>query len=172
MHLEAAYHLLSYLKTFPDVQIIYHQGSGTCIFDAYVNADWGNSKDRQSTSGYLIMVGGSPISWKSKIQPTVATSTTEAEYIATKDVVKEIIWLRQMFKDLGHPQPESTLLREDNTRAMELAKNPINHNNTKHIDITYHFIREKIKTGEIIMEHIDTHLQAIDMLTKPLNREK
>ncbi len=118
------------------------------------------------------MVGNSPICWQSKHQSTVATSTTEAEYIATKNTVKEIIWFHRLFKDLGHPQEEPTLLYENNTGTMSLAHNPVNHSMTKHIDITYHFIRERIASGEIEMEHIDTHHQAADILTKPLNQEK
>ncbi len=100
----------------------------------------------------------------------MATSSTEAEYIATKEVTKEAIWLQQLFDDLRHTQTEPTRLYEDNTGAIELARNPVHHNRTKHIDITYHFIREKIESGEVEMEHVSTHQQAADLLTKLLHQ--
>ncbi len=89
-----------------------------------------------------------------------------------KEAAKEIIWLRRLFSDLGHPQKEPTTLYEDNTRAIDLAHNPVHHSRTKHIDIQYHFIREKIVTGEVGVTHIPTLQQAADLLTKGVNKEK
>ncbi len=172
LHMKAAKALLRYLRTFPNVSISYKKGSGTCKFHAYVDSDWGNSEDRKSTFGYLIKVGDAPISWQSKKQQTVATSSTEAEYMAMKETAKEIIWLRRLFSDLGHPQNGPTMLYEDNTGALELAYNPVHHNRTKHIDITYHFIREKVQAGEIEITHVSTNQQAADLLTKGVEREK
>ncbi len=113
-----------------------------------------------------------PISWQSKKQQTVATSSTEAKYMSMKEAVKKIIWLCKLFSDLGHPQHEPTMLYEDNTRAIDLAHNPVHHSQTKHIDIQYYFIKEKIVTEEVRVTHIPTLQQAANLLTKGVNKEK
>ncbi len=86
--------------------------------------------------------------------------------MATKEVAKEAVWLCRLFDDLGHKQEGPTMLYEDNTGAIELVHNPVHHQRIKHIDITYYFIRNKIETGEVAIEHVRTHQQAADLLTK------
>lgn len=172
LHMKAVHKLLRYLRTFPDVSLTYRKGSGTCTFYGYVDADWGGSHDRKSTGAYVFYIGGTPISWQSKGQPTVSLSSTEAEYMATREAAKEIIWLRRLLNDLGHPQREPTVIYEDNTATKSLAENPVHHERTKHIDIAYHFIRERVQTREIRVEHVSTNEQLADLLTKGLIREK
>jgi hypothetical protein len=127
-----AKHLLHYRKGSANTSITYPRGTGTAMLSGYCDADWGGSDNRKSTSGYIFLVNGAPISWSSKCQPTVALSSTEA------------IWLHRLFNDLGHPQGSPTVIHEDNQSCIKLSKNPIQHQRTKHIDVQTHFIREKI----------------------------
>ncbi|CAF2066949.1 unnamed protein product [Rotaria magnacalcarata] len=136
----------------------------------YADADWGGAEDRKSTTGYLFLLNGSPISWTSKKQQTVALSSTEAEYIALAHATKEAIWLRKLLKDLGQEQIGPTTIYEDNQSTIAIANNTINHQRTKHIDVQFHFIRDKIKSNEIAVKHTSTNEQLADAMTKPLGR--
>ncbi|KAE8985602.1 hypothetical protein PR001_g22840 [Phytophthora rubi] len=108
---------------------------------AYSDADWaGNRDDRRSVSGMLLMLCGAPVVWRSTFQKTVALSSTEAEYMALSDCVKECVWMRRRLKDIGAEQVEATVIYENNQGAMALAKNVGYQARTKHIDIRYHFI--------------------------------
>jgi hypothetical protein len=126
-HYKAAENLIRYLHAFPDVSTQYRRGSGKILLHGYVDADWRVAEDRKSTNAYIFMVGGSLISWQSKCQQTVALSSTEAEYMVTKEVTKKVIWLRRLLADLGHTQKGLTLLYEDNTATIALALNPVHH---------------------------------------------
>ncbi|KAE9200534.1 hypothetical protein PF005_g15311 [Phytophthora fragariae] len=109
--------------------------------EAYSDADWaGNRDDRRSVSGMLLKLCGAPVVWRSTFQKTVALSSTEAEYMALSDCVKECVWMRRRLKDIGAEQVEATVIYENNQGAMALAKNVSYQARTKHIDIRYHFI--------------------------------
>jgi hypothetical protein len=167
-HLGMAHRLLRYLKGTPSASITYTKGSGTASLSGFVDADWGGSDDRRSTSGFIFFINGTPISWSSKRQDTVACSSTEAEYIATTAATKEAIYLRRLLEDLGHQQTGPTPLYEDNQSCIALARNPVHHQRTKHIDIQYHFIREKIESGVVDLTYIPTAQQIADIFTKAL----
>lgn len=96
LHMKVARNLLRYLRTFPNAAIQYKRGKGVCTFHGYVDSDWGAAEDRKSTFGYVFMVGSAPITWQSKKQQTVATSSTEAEYMSLKEAAKEVIWIRML----------------------------------------------------------------------------
>ncbi len=162
--------LLRYINGRKENGITYHQGKGTLLLEEHVDADWGGSEDRKSTTGYLFTLNGAPISWMSKKQQTVALSSTEAEYIALTQATKEAIWFRAFLKDLGQEQKGPTIIYEDNKSAIALATNPINHQRTKHIDVQHHFVREKIKSREIEVKHTSTGEQLADAMTKGLGR--
>ena len=96
----------------------------------------------------------------------MALSSTEAEYIALTEILgKEILWLRPLLKELGF-NLGTTPVYIDNTGAEKLAKNPNNHQRTKHIDIRYHFIRQAIEKKEVELHHVDTKENQADLLTK------
>ena len=115
---------------------------------------------------------GGIISWASKKQPIIALSSTEAEYIAANLAVQEAIWLRSLLNDFGFVQEQPTNINEDNQGVIALCKNPKFHSRTKHIDIKYHFIREKIKDSEITLKYCSTQEIIADALTKPLGKIK
>ena len=118
------------------------------------------------------MINNGNISWNNKFQPTVAFSTTETEYMTLFESTKEIIWLRQFLLDLGYQQKSATTIFMDNQNSISFAKNPIQHNRTKHIDIRHHFVREHIEKEDINVEFINTTEMIADIFTKALTTEK
>ena len=165
-HWNAAKRILRYLKGTRDQGLTYGKGSTDLI--GYCDSDWaGDVATRRSTTGYCFLIAGAAVSWTSKLQNTVALSASEAEYMAASAAVQEAIYLRGVLKDIGE-QSGPTVLREDNQGCIELVKNPVYHTRTKHIDVRYHFVRERFAGGEILMEYCPTRDQLADCLTKPL----
>lgn len=105
-----------------------------------------------------------------KKQITVAKSTTEAEYVSLALAAQEAIWLRSLLSDLGQKVTSPTNIFEDNQGAIQLAKNPKFHNRTKHIDVTYHFIRERVNSDEISVTYCSTNEMKADIMTKGLSK--
>ena len=137
----------------------------------YADADWaGDHDDRHSTTGNLFLMSGGAISWLSKKQPSVALSTAEAEYMALSTATQEAVWLRRMLADLQANPKDPTVMLEDNNGAIAIAKNPVSHARTKHIDIRYHCVRESVQDGIINLTYCPTKEMAADLLTKPLPR--
>eukprot|EP00253_Pinus_taeda_P011782 PITA_11782 len=133
------------------------------------HCDWaGSVDDRKSTSGYVFHMGSGAISWASKKQPIVALSTAEEEYVAATTVACQEIWMRRMLRSLGQEQAKRTMIFCDNSSAIALSKNLVFHKRMKHIDIRFHYIRELVNNGEIVLQHCRTHEQVADILTKPL----
>jgi hypothetical protein len=120
----------------------------------------------------VFFVGVGAISWNCERQPTIALSTTKAEYMATSQCTKEAIWLRKLMADVGLVQVGATTIRCDNQGCIALAKNPTHHSRTKHIDIQHHFIREKLESGEIGLKYCPTQDMVADVLTKALAKER
>lgn len=138
----------------------------------YSDADWAGCLDtRRSTTGALWLIGGA-VSWQSKKQATTALSSTEAEYMALTAAAKDGIWLRALLQSLGRPVESPLVILEDNQGAIALAKNPVSHARSKHIDVRYHFIREALERGEIKLEYCSTADMAADVLTKALSAQK
>ena len=173
-HMVAAKRVLRYLQGTKDLSLVYEANKDDCGKPSIVgfsDADWGGDHDtRRSTTGYLFKLGGGAVSWASKLQPTVALSSAEAEYMAVCAAVQEAIHLRQLMKDIGYTQGQPTIIFEDNQGCIALSANPVFHRRTKHIDIRYHFIRERIASGEIELRYISTEHQLADILTKALPR--
>ncbi|KAE8992242.1 Retrovirus-related Pol polyprotein from transposon TNT 1-94 [Phytophthora rubi] len=168
-HWDAGIKVVRYLLKTKDVSIVYEGLLGTQL-EAYSDADWaGNRDDRRSVSGMLLMLCGAPVVWRSMFQKTVALSSTEAEYMALSDCVKECVWIRRLLKEIGAEQVGATVIYEDNQGAMALAKNVGYQARTKHIDIRYHFIRKKVVSNEVELEYVDTKNQLADFMTKGLS---
>ncbi|KAJ8747772.1 hypothetical protein K2173_011424 [Erythroxylum novogranatense] len=164
--------ILRYVKSTLGCGIMYKKCKD-CRLVGYCDADYAGDYDtRRSTTGYVFMLGFGAISWCSKRQPTVSLSTTEAEYRAATMAAQENTWLVQLMKDLHQPIDYAVPLYCDNQSAIRLAENPIFHARTKHVEVHYHFIREKVLQGEITLEQIKTEDQVADMFTKGLSVNK
>ncbi|CAI5746908.1 unnamed protein product [Peronospora destructor] len=136
----------------------------------YSDADWaGDVETRRSTSSYAFMMTGGCISWRSKKQRTVALSSTEAEYMALTEAVQEAVWLKAFLCELGETKSDEVVkIYEDNQGSIALAKNPECHKRTKHIDIRYHFVREKVEDGQVVLQYCPTKDMKADIMTKPI----
>jgi hypothetical protein len=169
VHWQAVKWILRYLRGTTDVGLVYHRGSGiSSSVIGYVDLDYASDLDkRRSLTGFVFTLLGCAISWKATLQSTVALSTTEAEYMAAAEAVKEAIWLRGLVSDLGLQQDE-TIVFCDSQSAIHLTKNQMYHERTKHIDVRYHFLREVVTQGDITVKKIAMTENPADMLTKPL----
>jgi hypothetical protein len=168
-HWQALKRVLRYLQATPTHGIRF-SGSGDGELIGYSDADWaGDIETRRSTSGHVFVLNGGCISWRSKKQRTVALSSTEAEYMALSEATQEAVWLKAFMRELGEDAGDGALtVYEDNQGAIALAKNPEFHKRTKHIDIRYHFVREKVEDGQVVLEYCPTQEMLADLMTKPI----
>jgi hypothetical protein len=116
------------------------------------------------------MYGGA-VSWSSRLQPTVAASTVEAEYLSTAQAVKEALWFRKLVRDLGFDTGTVEILC-NNQGAIRLLKHPTASQRSKHIDVIHHFARERVVRKEVSFEYCRTGDMAADILTKQLTKAK
>jgi hypothetical protein len=143
-HLKTAKRILRYVKGTLDFGLLYSPSKEFKLF-SYSDSDWaGDMDDRKSTTGFVFYMGDTTFTWTSKKQPIVTLSTYEAEYVAATSSVCHAVWLRNLLKELHMSQVEATEIFVDNKSALALAKNPVFHDRSKHIDTRYHFIRECI----------------------------
>ncbi|CAG7639035.1 unnamed protein product [Allacma fusca] len=171
-HWNAAKGILRYLKGTADMGITYHC-SGDMELTAYTDSDYAGDKvTRKSTSGFVVMLNSSIITWSSQKQPCVSLSSTEAEYIALTSGAREIVWLRSFLEEMGYPQKGPTSILVDNQSAIRLTKNPEMHARTKHIDVRFHYVRELEANQLVHVEYVPTEDQLADSLTKPLLKGK
>jgi hypothetical protein len=112
------------------------------------------------------------ISWASRKLKSIALSTAEAEYIVACDACTEAIWLCKLICRLFDQVLDSTVIYCDNQRCVKLSENPVFHDRSKHIEIKYYFICDKVQKGEVILQYISTDEQTTDILTKPLSKIK
>lgn len=169
-HWNAAKHILRYLAGTRTFGITFDSGSPT--LDAYCDANYAGDIDtRRSTTAYVFTLNGGAITWTSRLQPTVAASTTEAEYIAAAAAVKEALWIRKLCTDLllGFSCID---IKADSQSAIRLLKNPVISLRSKHIDVVYHFARERVARNEVNFIYIPTDIMAADSLTKPVPTNK
>ena len=167
-HMAAIHRILRYVKgTLPYGLQLHRSNISTLL--SYTDADWGGCPDtRRSTSGYCVFLGDNLISWSAKRQPTVSKSSAEAEYRGVANVVSETCWIRNLLLELHCPINTATLVYCDNISAVYLAGNPVHHQRTKHIEIDIHFVREKVKRGDVRVLHVPSRYQIADIFTKGL----
>ncbi|KAL7617817.1 hypothetical protein Lser_V15G02567 [Lactuca serriola] len=140
---------------------------------AYSDADWdGDRHDRKSTTGFCVFLGESLISWKSKKQDVISRSSTEAEYRVMAVTTCEIIWLRWLLADMGVYISSPTPLNCNNKSAIQIAKNSIFHERTKHIEIDCHFTRHHLQLGTISLPFVSSTLQLANIFTKALSASR
>ncbi|GJV60288.1 uncharacterized mitochondrial protein-like protein [Tanacetum coccineum] len=133
--------------------------------------DWASCPfPRRSVTGYGVFLGSSLISWQSKKQIVVSRSSTEAEYKALADSTCEVTWIQCLLKEFKINVPTPIPMMCDNASFIALASNPVHHARSKHIEIDCHFIRDKVKAGQILPQYIFNKNQLTDILTKGLTR--
>lgn len=166
-HWAAAKRVLRYLKGTAHYALTYSKDNEA--LRGYVDADWANCDiDRRSFTGSTFIFAGAAISWESRKQRTVALSTTEAEYMAISDAMKEALHLLNFLKQLGIADDLHITLFNDNQGAGKLANNHMFHSRTKHIDVRHHFVRDVLQTKPIQLTYLSTDEMIADILTKGL----
>ncbi|CAB1113952.1 unnamed protein product [Ectocarpus sp. CCAP 1310/34] len=174
VHWTAAMDILGYARRTSHFGISFQRGTVEGFsLQGYADADFASkAADRRSVSGGIVTCGGGAVSWFSRTQKCVTLSTTEAEYVALGDVVKEILFLRQIWRfmlpQVGMP---CIPVFEDNQGAIQLAQNPISNSNSKHIDVRHHFLWELAERKEISVIHVPSPYQRADFLTKSLSKD-
>ena len=165
--------LARYLKGTQDTCLMYKSLNTEKIsICGFCDSDYAADLDkRRSISGYCFTFGGNLISWKSSLQHIVALSTTEAEYIALTEAIKEALWLKGIVSELGF-NLETVNVFCDSQSAIHLSKNTMYHERTKHIDVRLHFIRDIISNNEIIVNKIGTVDNPADIFTKSVSVAK
>jgi hypothetical protein len=177
-HWNAVLRVFRYLKGTINYYIVFRIGASDAVLIGFADADYASAIDRVSISAYVFTFNGAAISWSSKRQRTISTSTVEAEYVALCTGAKQAVWLRALFIELGQSQflaknpGKSVLIYGDNQGALALVENPENHARTKHIDVQYHYIRYLVGNGSVSIAYCPTDRMAADVLTKPLAKIK
>ncbi|KAH9723371.1 retrovirus-related pol polyprotein from transposon TNT 1-94-like protein [Citrus sinensis] len=161
---------IEYMKKVPYSSVVGRimDNNVTSKVIGYVDSDFtGDLDKRKSTTGFIYTMCGGAVSWKSSLQLVVALSTTEAEYIALAEAVKEAKWLRRIISELGLIQ-DTIPICCDSSSAIQLSRNSKYHERTKYVDVKLHFIREKIERGVVDVVEISTEDNPADALTKPI----
>ncbi|XP_019196060.1 PREDICTED: uncharacterized protein LOC109189894 [Ipomoea nil] len=167
-HWSLAKRVLRYIKGTFNFGLRIAPSTSTTI-QAFSDSDWaGCPIDRKSTSGYAVFLGTNLISWLSRKQRTVTRSSTEAEYKALADVSAEVTWVVSLLRELGLHSSHPATLWCDNLGATYLCANPVFHARTKHVEIDYHFVRDKVASGDFVVNFVSTKDQLADIFTKPL----
>jgi hypothetical protein len=164
--------ILRYIRGTLDYGILIRSSSDLSL-NAYCDADWaGCPDDRRSTTGYAVYMGSNLVFWSSKKQSTVSKSSTEAEYRSMAVTTQEILWLNSLLSKLGYVPTQNLTLWCDNLEATFLASNPIFHTRTKHIELDFHFVREKITAKQLAIRFICSAYQIGDIFTKSLAKTR
>lgn len=164
--------IFRYLNGTRDLGIQYNNRYNEREIEAYCDSDFAGDPDtRKSTSGFVIFYCGGPIAWCSRRQRIVATSSTEAEYVAAAECTKEILYLKTLIEELLG-ESVNVKLKVDNQSAIKLIKNGVINRRSKHIDVKYHFVHEELKKGTINIIYCQSDKKVADIFTKPLGKIK
>ena len=171
IHWKLALKVMRYLKTTSEYTL--ELKPENFVLSAYSDADWaGEIDDRRSTSGHCILVGGSIISWKTKLQSAISLSTMESEFYALTYTLQEIKAINIIMEELGIIQESPIVIFEDNQSTIKFSNNTTFKGRAKHIDLRYNFVREAIRNKLCTIKYCDTNMMIADMLTKPVERTK
>ncbi|MCO5571621.1 hypothetical protein L7F22_025367 [Adiantum nelumboides] len=164
--------MLRYVRATLDYALFYDATTQVQV-RGYTGFDWaGSSFDHQSISGYMFSFGSVVVTWSSKKQPTGALSSTEAEYKGATIAACEVAWLEMLLQDLEIQVHDLVVIYCDNLSSIQLVQNHVFHACTKHIEVHYHFIIERVLDDDINLAYVGTEDQAVDLFTKALDAEK
>jgi hypothetical protein len=172
-HVKALLRIVGFLKKHPDRPLTYKKNTDGCqdsiLLDGIADSSHADDTEtRRSSYGYFARINGSPVAWKSRTTPTVATSVAEAEYVALSECLKELLHLKGLLEELGYKVMTPYILRTDSLAAKGIAEYARVTNRSKHIDIRYHFLRERVAAKEVEVEHVPTERNIADIFTKNL----
>ncbi|KAL5548154.1 hypothetical protein UlMin_003385 [Ulmus minor] len=157
-HWQALKWVFRYIKGTLSIGLIYKRKNKDLWLEGFIDSDYAGHKDnRRSTTAYMFCINDCCISWKSQLQPIVALSTTETEYIAATEAINEAIWLQGLLQELKMWK-EKAVVYFDSQSAIHLCKNHVFHERTKHVDVRYHFIREKVTNGVIKVDKVSSEV--------------
>ena len=169
-HWDAALRVLRYIKGYPGQGILLSKSA--LQLNAFCDSDWAACPlTRRSLTGYIVLLGTSPVSWKTKKQPTVYRSSSEAKYRAMAVTTCELKWLKSLLRSLGVLHSVPMKLFCDSQSALHIAKNPVFHERTKHIENDCHLVRDALKANTISASYVPTGHQLADILTKAIGRQ-
>ncbi|WJX50083.1 hypothetical protein P8452_36436 [Trifolium repens] len=174
-HFLAAKRILRYINGTVHYGVLFPYSSNreTLELVGFSDADWcGDKIERKSTSGYLFKFQGAPVSWCSKKQSVIALSSCEAEYVAGSLASCQANWLQSLLSEMGIIEDITVVLNLDNKSAINLAKNPISHGKSKHIETRFHFLRDQVSKGKLKLEFCSSEDQQADILTKVVKRDQ
>jgi len=167
-HLTAVKRIIRYVNDTLLYGIWYSRETNHVVA-GYSDADWaGNADDRKNTLGGCFYVGNNLVAWMSKKQASISLATTKAEYIAAGSSCTQLLWMKTLLGDYGFSQG-TMIIKCDNTSAINISKNPVQHSQTKHIDIRHHFLCDLVESEVVSLSFIPTKNQLADILTKPLD---
>ena len=171
-HWKAAKRILRYVRG--TIQFgIHYSAKAAPLLVGFTDSDWaGDPDDRKSTAGYVFTLGSGPITWACKKQAAISLSSAEAEYRGAVEASKEALWLRQILSEFGFQQQHPTTLWCDNQSAIQLCKDPVQHQRSKHIELHMHFIRKLIHDHVLEVQYCSTDDQVADIFTKALTEAK
>lgn len=169
-HMSAALRVLSYLVSTKDFGIAF-DGSDHTSLRAYADSDWAACRlTRRSTSGFLIFNSG-PIVWRSKLQTTVALSSSEAEIVSLSACAVEVCFVKKLYREIEGTGYDAVPIYEDNRGAVLISNNPGAYTNMKHVETRHFFCKDAVESGQIQVIQISTNEQNADGLTKVLDGE-
>lgn len=149
------------------------------VLSGWADSDYAGDESCKSRTGMVFELGGAAIDWSSRLQATIAQSSTEAEYVAGSEASKEAMWMREMMRDFGLGGPASmgrmapaTVIRVDNQSAMGLYESALVPTRTKHVRVAFAAVRQRVLEGEVEFKWVSTEEQVADIMTKALAREK
>ena len=170
-HVTAARNIMGYLATTPAMGL-HFPAQEELRLEVYCDASFaGDEHGRKSRTGWVILINGAPVAWKSTLQPIIAHSTAESEYIAMSDAAREAVYIKRLIEAMGGAIKGPITVYEDNETAKHMAQE-VTTKRSKHIDIRYHHIREQVELGHIVVKDCRTEEMIADMLTKPLPKEQ
>jgi len=141
------------------------------VLTGWVDSDFAADFDtRRSVTGYVMALNGAPISWQSCRQGGVTLSSNEAEYVAASAVAQENAYLRALLSDFNRSPLGPTCVWEDNAACILMSENPVNHDRSRHVNVKFHFLRERVRAGEIKLYNCWGPLNVADVLNQSLPR--
>ncbi|XP_074361468.1 secreted RxLR effector protein 161-like [Apium graveolens] len=173
LHRNAVKRIIRYIQGTLQFGLVYTKDSGNNVLTRFADSDLaGSLDDRRSTGGMCFYLNDSLITCVSQKQRCVALSSCEVEFMVATAAACQAIWIRNVLNQITDEEVGPVVLFVDNKSAIDLAKNPVFHGRSKHIHVRYHFIRECVEWGEIILKHVSSECQKEDILTKAMTTLK